>query len=322
MKKTNPVEDFFPEEAAVGNTESILDSLAKDGAWNLGYDGMIGCNPGYIFRGEADWKVPLQSSLERCVRSNSENGLKGSDLRKTEREQIDKFIGGEGGKVAAIFYPNRTRLISDVRDDIFWWLSLMQHYGLPTRLVDFTRDIRIALYFAIEQAENANHDHRQSEDLIIYCFPCRDPKDQDDPDNNKTPVAPPGVDMNRALGTLIDLEWMKVHKRDEKRSKQRFGWDRPHYQNPRIESQLGMFVYPYDDPPESLTNNHLSWLVQNFDSSDPFNWHGSTLDPLPAKRIRVYKDRLPLLKKLLSDKYHLTPDTICERGSKIKLRVP
>src|SRR5436190_352481 len=69
----NSVQEFFEEDSPLnGSPREILEALGKYGVRSLGYAGDMGCNPGYIFRGEAAFDYPLRSSLERSVRKKLE----------------------------------------------------------------------------------------------------------------------------------------------------------------------------------------------------------------------------------------------------------
>ena len=90
----------------------------------------------FIYRGHADASWPLTSSLERVIGSswNEENAI------LSEERTLDVF------KSKFHLYDK----INIVPDSKLAWLSLMQHYGAPTRLLDFTESPYAALYFSIE----------------------------------------------------------------------------------------------------------------------------------------------------------------------------
>jgi hypothetical protein len=322
MSASRSIDGLFPEAPLQGrNVTGIFDELGRYGIRNLAYYGDPGCNPGYIFRGETDFDCPLQSSIERECYPESPAGsgsLTENALNATELRSLARFLEERG--------PNLARMIdttSNVRssDDVWWWLSLKQHYDRGTRMIDFTRDIRIALYFAVEQHFRRHDRSGELLDLIIYCLPCRDLRHPHDPDSNKCSYQPTeklaSVDMNLAIGREIGLPWMERHKgwfpdaEPEKyysRKPQRWGWDRPFYENPRLRFQKGMFVYPYDYPSQPLEKkSDESWFVQNLRQSS------SSLEvsaDLPPKRIRIPAKHADSLKLHLKDRYHLTRGTV------------
>jgi hypothetical protein len=88
----------------------------------------------YIFRGMGSAEWPLQSSLERYV--------------ATPRERIDaeRSLIFEFKRRAHDYIDAGKEPTAEVD-----WLALMQHFGAPTRLVDFTRSPYVAALFAYEE---------------------------------------------------------------------------------------------------------------------------------------------------------------------------
>lgn len=309
------LELFGSDVPISGDAPEILNRLSEYGSRNLAHGGDPGCNPGYIFRGEINYDCPLRSKLERGEPKTSDE-----KLNEKEKELFTNFVSGDGGRIAAIIDEQSGEKISQPPTDIFWWLSLMQHYGHPTRLIDFTKDIRIALFFAIQHLCDERKQKRPDKDLIIYCFPCKDLKHPHDNDSNKCPFLPSAnlasIDMNLVLARQIGFSWTEPHEgwfpknEPEKyyiRKKQSWGWDRPYYQNPRLKFQKGMFLYPYEYPKE-LKSDGDTWLVQNLRVGDRFNM--GTANDLPPKRIRIPFKHATELKNFLKTRDCLNLATV------------
>jgi len=95
----------------------------------------------WIFRGQrkSNWK--LKSSLELAALDRFD--CKPAHMVEIERGLLRKF------KREAHHYLSRL----PEPDDFMQWLALMQHFGAPTRLLDWSYSFYVAAHFAIERLE-------------------------------------------------------------------------------------------------------------------------------------------------------------------------
>lgn len=108
----------------------------------------------YAYRGLSDASYPLETTLMRL----------GGDYALLERHLLRNFRK----------YAHR-RVVE--RDSVWHWLSVAQHYGLPTRLMDWTYSPFAALHFATAHVDKIDRDgviwgvnyidaHRMAPDLL------------------------------------------------------------------------------------------------------------------------------------------------------------
>src|SRR5205085_485887 len=94
-------------------------------------------NDVWIFRGQADAKWHLETSLERVRKSR---GILPRDLASLEGGLIRRF------KRQYHHYSADP----PEKDNQIEWLALMQHHGAPTRMLDWTYSFYVACFFAFE----------------------------------------------------------------------------------------------------------------------------------------------------------------------------
>lgn len=115
-------------------TEQLKNSRCKALARKSEY-----CGETWIYRGQGNSEWEITSTLQREVKIDPTNIMSYErDMRGKELAAIQNF------KALAWKY------VPDPKMTYLEWLMLMRHYGVPTRLVDFTESPAVALHFAVE----------------------------------------------------------------------------------------------------------------------------------------------------------------------------
>lgn len=120
-------------ESTITSIPDLISALGRD---QENYKGSI------WFRGHADKSWKLSPGYLRLKEPPSESTL----LKR--------------------FKQSAAMLLDRDPKDSFDWLFLLQHYGLPTRLLDWSESPLVALYFAVHD----DNEHHADVDAAIWCL--------------------------------------------------------------------------------------------------------------------------------------------------------
>lgn len=100
-------------------------------------------SPFYYFRGLSKSNFDLLSTLDRFTDKGFEKEL---------------LLINQFKRISKNYLQSKS-----IPDTLFEWLALMQHYGMPTRLLDLTNSPYIALYFAVR-------DYDSNDDAAVWAI--------------------------------------------------------------------------------------------------------------------------------------------------------
>lgn len=169
----------------------------------------------WVYRGQSDSSWKLETSLYRNFErlKKLQVASAGKEVNKLrndhERLMINSFKGSAHLYLSGL--PDR--------DDLTEWISIMQHYDAPTRILDFTFSPFVALFFALNQGEK---------DSSMFCFNVKYYSE---------------INEKFAAEENIDLK-DQLFKGNLKEDKSYFVFYEPKMLNLRQKAQKGLFLIP------------------------------------------------------------------------------
>lgn len=226
-------------------------------------------NPLWAFRGQADIKWGLQTKFER---EGEQHDLDTYFYSVCESNVITGFKRQAGQYIQNLPAPQNT----------LDWLALIQHYGGPTRLLDFTYSFYVATFFAI---------HNSISDSAVWSL-------------NINYLLKKDSEFSSQIGKL---SYQDIIKKYVERLNNFIGGkpsvqpDRsicivePFIQEKRLSIQQGLFIAPTNIE-KSFHNNLASAINTQKDNFSDNNLSSITLDDLEG----INGEELFLLKIILS----------------------
>lgn len=186
----------------------------------------------WIYRGQNDYIYDLNSSLFRTIERNEK-------IRSNNKQRVIHLVREKYEEELIKAFKNTCHIyISDLpsKRSTFDWLALMQHYGAPTRLLDFSFSPYIALYFAISGAKD---------DAAVYCINYKDI-----------------TKIDKRSITNLDMYYQNIMKQEKDIHNTFLVPFEPTFTNERLFAQQGVFLVP-----NSLNFSHHEILEENYDNT-------------------------------------------------------
>ncbi len=245
-------EKSFSQQGDAGNYFAI-DHASQFKNWYDLIKATIELEPlGNFFRGVREARYKLYNSAQRFWIENNLMELESLSEYLPYIDMVQNMV--DKAKQQEIFKRvfDYYRLNDDQTD--FPILSILQHYGAPTPLMDWTYDIDVALFFAVEKAGHFEKEDQIEGYVSVYRI-VKDPNSQFIKDNLQVASANvfPRIKVIASLsmqcfpGTIYYISDFEV--KDERMTK-----PLTTYYNLNIMPQNGLFIFnPYEiDPLEKI----------------------------------------------------------------------
>ena len=183
----------------------------------------------FVFRGQGNTEWGLKTSLARMVEGHHPNYIDKTMPASYEQRMMDEFKWK---------YPSYDKIHIPGQDESIEWLSLMQHYGSPTRMLDFSYSMYVAMFMAIDgsffekSAIWALNKHVLSEKIFAKFRAERNTNVAATADLDRYTYNEATIAINSRFVIFKEKPELFLYA------------TRPHLSNERINRQQGLFVIP------------------------------------------------------------------------------